>query len=139
MEDFFRVFSICLERWQAMNADEDARLCSGDLGELGFDEIRIRRSYLLLTDANLLTGGESTYSTDNGEQYGWDQVIYHTINRYRDVASLDEYLELRRTEMIGQVGMRWAGEPARQRVCLHRQWLSRPLLSEAHSQRWVET
>lgn len=100
LEDFFRVFTVCLERWQAVSPDEDARLCSGDLGELGFDEIRIRRTYLLLTDANLLTGGEGTYSTDNGQQYGWDQVIYYTINRYRDVASLDQYLELRRAEMI---------------------------------------
>jgi uncharacterized protein (TIGR02391 family) len=114
LDDFFTAFQICRERYLAADDEEGARLCSGDLGELGFDELRIRRTHVLLKGEMLLTGGQKTYETDNGEQYGWDLVVYHNINLYREVRTLDEYLEERRaqiSEMSGSPGFVPDGTP----------------------------
>lgn len=86
LSDFFSAFEICRDRYRDAGDDEDAHLCSSDLEELGFDQLRIRRTRLLLEDRNLLIGGVTAWQTDGEAQYGWDLVIHaNTINRYRDV------------------------------------------------------
>lgn len=105
LADFFRAFAICRDRFQAAADDEEVWLCSGDLGELGYTELRIRRTYQLLKAEMLVAGAPGSYETDDGPQYGWNMAIYHTINRYREASTLDEYLTERREELNGRTTM----------------------------------
>lgn len=100
IDDFFRAFQLCRRRYLDAGEDESARLCSGDLGELGYDELRIRRTVVLLRDRRLLQFFTGGMDVDNGVQYGWELDIYvPVINRYRDVESLDEYFAELREEL----------------------------------------
>jgi predicted nucleotide-binding protein len=95
LADFSRAFELCLRRFEEASEDQDAHLSSDDLGAagLGMTEVAIRRTHLLLQAEWILVGGSST---DRDGQYGWDFTVSDTIARFRGVADLDAYLDVRK-------------------------------------------
>ncbi|SRR6266700_973865 len=115
LKDFVRVISFCVERYNS-SEKEKRQVSSNDLiSLLNMSEISARKVGLLLQVEPWIF---SSFST--GGEGNWQCALSREIRRYRDVKTIEEYLEKR--DMLRGGATSLASEPTLHSIVVSEMW-----------------
>lgn len=93
LDTFMQVVHVCIERYDA--GEENSPITEAEVRDrFGLSDLMLRKVFRLVTEAGLSSqSGHAGASPD--EPVNWSFTVYWIIRKYRDVATIEDYLAVR--------------------------------------------